>query len=763
MATTPAPGTVPAAPTPPADHYDEHTGVYGFFRRHQKKLLYTAGMFTLLTFSISGPMMAWAGDLFGAARPMPTIFVNGKRVPLQLEDDEYGTLLKNYMFTAIPYGVLPFITAGEDRDNQLGEVFAILRRAAIEEGIEFSFDSVDRAIEARRELAKAPTAAKMARDMGFPSLARYRLLVGEAMRVGTYVRLQTLALDSTEARVLQQVLSDREKITFRAAVFDEKKYEDGIKAAGSLTDDDLRKWLDGKTERDKRVMQAFDPPLAELRFHALMLADGQFDPAQWQETYLKDYTVSDDELKGLYEQEKELRFKVDTPEKWTPFDDATVKARLTRLAQAERVMNQLMSAIYTKQTEVLKPQTDEVARAQAELGTKQTEQAAKPDDPAAKEAVTAAQAVVTTAEEALKVARANFDFLAAAAELTKDKAGFVQKSMTGKKSGEDLKDLDAAGLELGFGKWPNSAQGVALRAKGDLGFMPGRTEKAVVLYQATDVEPLPLKPWEKLKPLAEGAYWTELAKKHGEDKKKAMEEALLRLAKAKMADKVTEIEGKKQERIDAKLKEWEDAINAAITKAEATLKDLVPGTQMHVGWQQELDRKKAELATKDARRTMYETEITKAIETEIGTEAKKFYKDVLDQAATEAGFELADIGPHLRDLQQREPRFDKKYGSDTVFLFRGQSNLKEGEATGVLQDFTNRRYIVAAVTKVEPVTAADVSRRDFESLRTGNGGRDFSSQQAGWAYRQAFTLEAVEQRYELKRPVGELREQASVK
>ena len=30
--------------------------IYGFFRRNQKKLLYSAGLFTLLTFSITGPM-----------------------------------------------------------------------------------------------------------------------------------------------------------------------------------------------------------------------------------------------------------------------------------------------------------------------------------------------------------------------------------------------------------------------------------------------------------------------------------------------------------------------------------------------------------------------------------------------------------------------------------------------------------------------------------------------------------------------------------
>ncbi|MFY9343681.1 MAG: hypothetical protein WAT39_14390 [Planctomycetota bacterium] len=799
MATTPGPVHPPAPTTPPADHhYDEHSGVYGFFRRHQKKLLYTAGMFTLLTFSISGPMMAWAGELFGGAREMPTILVNGKRVPIQLEDENYGRLLANYVFTAVPPGVLPYLDAGDGNQSQLGDVYAILRRAAIEEGFEFSYAEVDRAIDARRELAKAPSAAKMARDMGFASLAHYRTLVGEAMRIGTYVKLQTLALDATEARVLQQVTSDREKITLRVASFDEKKLEEQLKAASTLSEEDLRKWFDGKSEPEKRMMQAFDPPLVELKFAALLLAEGQFDPEQWKDGYLKDFTVGDDQLKGLYEQEKEHRFKLETGE-FKPADDAAVKTELTRLCQAEHVMNQLMAAVRTRQIEGLKKETDEVARTQGELGTrqqalqeaearlatwqaelpgKQKALADKPDDATLKEAVSklaetiaatenevfaakdvvpAAKEAVKVAEAALQAARSAFDFEKAVRELAVDKAGFVFKATAGKKTGEEMKDLEA--LELG--KWPLAIQGAGLRSKGDLGYMPARTTKAVAIYQAVDVDTTPLKPWDKLKPLAEGAYWTETAKKQAEDKKKAMDEALLRLAKAAIPDKVTEIEGKKQARIDEKLTAWETATQAALTKAEKQLTDLAPGTQMHTAWQQEAERKRAELARKDAQRTLFESEVTKLVETEVAAEAKKVYKDVLDQAAAEVGFTAAPVGPFARDLLEREPRADKKYDPDVVFLWRSHGKLKEGEATVVGTDFANRRHHAAVCAKVEPLAPTDVSRRDFESLRTGDGGVSFASQQADLAYRQAFTVEAVETRYQLQRPVGLQRQEAS--
>jgi hypothetical protein len=802
MATNPVQTPVPATPPKPPDaHYDEMSGVYGFFRRHQKKLLYTAGLFTLLTFSITGPIMAVFGNVFSGARELPTIEVGGKRVALTAEDYDYGRALANRQ-SSLPMGVLPPLTPGEGSDNQLGDVLAVLRCAAREEGIEPSMREVDKAIEAEQKRWNAASPAKLARDRSFESLAHYRAVVAEALRIGTYVRLQTLALDDTDARVLHYVTSDREKITLHVASFDEKKAEETLKQGKTLTDEEIRAWIDGKSERDKMMMQAYDLPRAALRFGALLLAE--FDAEQWKDGYLKDFTVSDDQLKNLYTVERDTRFKPAGQAEATPFDDAAVKAELTKIVQAEHVMNQVRGALVTKLNDAIKPLSDEQARAQSDsaaaetslheleqkameqkaiVDAKEKELAAKPGDEAlqkaleaakaelqatesarfqAKEKVPALKSAVTAADTALQEARAKFDFVAAFTELTKDKKGAVTKvpegEHAGTKNAEELKDLDALGL--GLGTWPTSVQGTSLRAKGDLAFAPARTSKAVILYQATDTEPRPLKPWDKLKPLAEGAYWTEQAKKLGEDKKKLMEEALLRLAKESMAARVAEIEGQKQKRLDDKVADWETKTQAAIAKAEKTLRDLPLGTKMHEQWQQELTTRRAELAQKEQRRQGFDAEVTKAIADEIATEAKKFYKDVLDKAAAEAGFTVADLGPYPRDLQQREPRFDKAFDPPIVFLWRGQSNLKEGEATGMLQDTTNRAWHVAVCIKVEPLGADDVARRDFESLRTGNGQASFASTQSYLAYRTAFTMKAIEARYGLQRP-GEAREQSA--
>ncbi|MBL8730181.1 MAG: hypothetical protein JNM25_17300 [Planctomycetes bacterium] len=766
MATKPASPPVP--PNPADQLLDDHTGVYGFFRRHQKKLLYTAGLFTLLTFSVTGPMLTAVDSLFGKRRDMPSIQVGGQRVKLEPLDYQFGSVvarnLTNMQGSPSLPPVLPVLGTGEGGSNDLADMLAILRRAAIAEGIDVSMAEVDRAIEVLREQSKVESAARLAGYRGFHSLAEYREVVKEAMRIGTYVRLQTLALDGSDAKVLDQVVADREKVTFRVATFDEKALEQQLKAGAKPTDDELKSWLETKSEIEKARIQVYDSNHLELRFGALLLADGQFDATQWADV-LKDFQPAEDQLSYVYEQEKELRFKLEGDKNYKPLEE--VKGEITRLLQAEQVMNHLFAELKKELDAALKQPNEELQRCQTELGeanggVKELEAklAGQPADAAAveeqlrlaKETLAAKQAAVTAAGDAVKAARAGWDFPAAFARLTEGKSGFEQKAMTGRRSLEDLKDLDAAGV--GYGKWPSSAQARAIQAKGDFCGGPGRADKALLLYQATDVLVRPLKPWDALQPLLEGAYFTEKAKTEGEAKKKLMEDALLRLAKAKMAEQVATIEATRATKVDERMAEWERTTQAGIVEAQGWLQRLAAGTQAQIAWQRKLDTLQAQVADKDKQRATFDAEVGKAIEEEIATEAKKHYGEVLEAAAAEAGFTLATLDPHPRNLSSL-PRFDKAYDETTVFLFRNHAELEAGATTGVVQDATNRRWLVAVCDKVEPLQPSDVTRRDFESQRTGDGLFAYSTQRAYRAYGQAFTIKALETRYDLKRPVGE--------
>ncbi len=764
----PVPGA-PAQGQSPADtHID--SGVYAWFRRHQKKLLYTAGLFTLLTFSVTGPMMGMFESMFSRAQSMPTLTVSGKRVSMQTEDFQFGELLARNAFA---FGtVLPQLGTGEGGQTELSDSLAILRRVAIELGLDVSMVEVDNAIEAMRSQGnQTMSAAQFAAQRGMASLAQYRTLTREAMRIGNLVRLQTLALDSSDAHVLDKVIEDKEKITLRAATFDEKALEEELKAAGGITDEDLNKWLEGKTQSEKTMLQVFDTNKVALRIGAAMLES--FDPAQWQEEALKDFTIGDETLKKTYEQEKATRFAAETAGEFKPFEDEAVKAELTKLLQAEQVMQHLLGKLRERMNEALKAANEDLRRCSDEFYQSQNAvNAAKqkleqsPEDEAAKnelrlaeEALPSRETARKAAEEAVKAQRAAFDFKAAFAELTKDaegnpKAGFVQKEFTDKRNGEQLKDLDKD--DLGLGQWA-MPQAQYLRDVGALTNMPGRTSKAVILYQASDVEVQPLKPWDQLKPLLEGAYFTEKAKEQGEAKKKVLEEALLRLAKAKMPEKVAEIEGGRAAEIDKRIAEWQSRLEADINEATSTLSRAKPGTQAQKAWQGKLERVQAELADKEGKTKAIGEEVDKKIEADIAAEAKKYYGEVMAEAAAEAGFTVAEYGPYARELSRR-PRFDKAFDKTVVYLWQNHSDLEVGAATDVEQDRTNRRWVVAACLSEAPLTAADATRREFEMLRT-TFGFSFADQQAFTAYQQAFTKQALTERYDYKSAVGTQEEQ----
>ncbi|MFM1871680.1 MAG: hypothetical protein RL398_1102 [Planctomycetota bacterium] len=753
------PGSAPQGGTPTDIHIE--TGIYAWFRKHQKKLLYSAGLFTLLTFSVTGPMLSAFDSLFGVSQSLPTLQVNGKKVSMQPEDYQFGEQLARNPFAFSL--VLPGLGVGDGGQTELSDSLAILRRVAVELGLEVSMVEVDKAIEVMRAQSQVQSVAQFAQQRGMSSLAQYRNLMREAMRIGNYVRLSTLALDNSDARVLAKVIEDKEKITLRVATFDEKALEDSLKAAGGIDDDGLRKWLDGKTQNEKQMLQVFDSNRVALRIGAAML--DAFDAAQWQEDGLKDFTIGDETLKKVYDQEKATRFKTDKEGEFKPLEDEAVKAEVTKLLQAEQVMQTLLGKLRERMNESMKDINEELRKANDEffqaqnnlnIGKQKLEQ--KPDDAAAKEEIRLAEEVLPAkeaakkaAEEAAKAARAQFDFKAAFAELTKDKAGFVLKEFADRRNAEALKDLDAG--ELGLGQFPNSVMATFLRDVGALSNMPGRTTKAVILYQVADVEVQPLKPWEQLKPLLEGAYFTEKAKTEAEAKKKTLEEALLRLAKAKMTEKVAELEGKRAADVDKKLADWETKINEGIAEAQKTLAKAKDGTEAQRAWRAKLDRLQADLAGKDAKRKEFDDQTAKEIEASIAKEAKKFYAEVMAEAAKEAGFTVAEFGPFSRELAQR-PRFDKSFDPTVVFLWQNHSDLEVGDATDVLADKTNRRWHVAACLAEAPLTAADVTRREFEGLRSSFG-FSFADQQAFEAFQQAFTKEALETRFGYESAVGQ--------
>lgn len=768
----------------PEETFDELTGVYGWFRRHQKKLLYTAGLFTLLTFSITGSLQSLVGGMFLKDIQRGTIEVGGQREKLTAEDYEYGGLLSRSL-GRLPPGVMLGVKAGEGGDSELAEVLAILRRAAIIEGFEPSMAEVDKAIEFTREEFKVETTAQLATRSGFSSTQEFRILVAEAMRIGMYQRLQVLAADTSDAEVMRMVLRNEEKAAYRVAVWDAAKRQEQMLEESKLTDEELTSWLEDQNEGQKGRMGVYALPRVKLRVAAALFGEGQFDAEQWKDGVLKDVDFGADQLRAYY-QDGDERWK-DEDGNVRAFDDESVQAELTEMVQAEQVMNDLNTKLRAKLDEITKPLVDKVAEAQTDFDNANESRAktlqekltkeqvlakaeakleATPEDAELQGAVTKAKAEaeaaaasdfaeeqrlqqmeagVETAKAAVATARVDFDFAGELATLTEGKTGFSVKETAELFDAEKLADLDEVGL--GFGTWASANAATAIREPGQMGFGPSSTSKGVVCYQVLEADPTPLKPWEELKPLIQDAYFTKKATDEVIEKNTAMKDVVLRLAKEQMPDFIQEQQDGRQARIDEDLSKWESEVKAEIAKAEQKLKTPGLGPRGKKLWEQHLTSKQTELKGKDGRKLSIESRVDREIDSEVRAEALKHYGAVLDAAAKETGFEVMEFGPLPRKLSSR-PRFSKAYDKTTQYVYNMHNELEEGAATGPI--YQDRSSHVIVCTSVAPLAVADVTRREFELLR-----KNFARRQMDSMLLAAFTQEELAARYQLEKPVGD--------
>lgn len=769
--------TPPKQPTPAgaAPGTEDYSGVFGFFRQYQKIILYTAGLFALITFSITGAMTGFFANIFGARGLLPTIEVGGRTVELTQEDYDYGLVLSQGRYA--PVLVLPNVDVGDGNEGDLQDMYAILRRAAIADGLEVSDLEVDRAIdfavqamqaEARSQgrTAADVTPTQLALQSRLGSLAHYRSVVKEAMRIGNYIRLQALVADGSDAALMADLLDGKEKVTLQVASLDGKAIEEQIRQANEVTDEQLRTFLEQMSEADRNLHQVYDTNRVSLEVGALRL--DQFDPTQWT-AQLDGFEPGEELLQRLYEEDKARRFQVDVeqwfrdgnvgpPAEHHPFGAESVQARLRLLAQAEQVGTKLLQQLRDERAKALEAPNEALRQANEARGLAQQaldeanlKLQENPEDQALKDAKAAAeaelaskQAAADAADQVLKQARQDYDFAAAFRAATEGKAGAVVLSVPGPSNAEELGELP----ELGH--WQNPYLAVNVAAVGDLGASVARADAGVFLFKVTELVQRPLKPFEKVKDSLRDVWFVDQAKQQTTAKKEAFEQALLRLAKERIPEQVQEIEGKRQGRIDERVAAWEQDLQARIAKAETRLRAERAGSRAHQEWQQRLAELQAELAGKEAKVTEITELVTKEIDGEVKAAATRQYGEVLAAAAQEAGFTVTEVGPHRRDLAS-QPRFTYRFDDTVEFLFQGGriAGLKQGEATDLLEDSTNRRWYLAVCTRVEPLTADEITRREFEQSKR-LGMRTFREQRVEQALRQSFDLAALKTRYHFK-------------
>ncbi|MEQ1633298.1 MAG: hypothetical protein ABL997_13055, partial [Planctomycetota bacterium] len=691
--------------------------------------------------------------------PMPTIVVDGTKVELQIEDNEIGGLLSRKLGT-LPTGVLPEFVVGKDA-NDLATRFAILRRAAIASGLEVSMAEVDKSIDwlvrvSNSRTQASDTATQLALQRGFGSLSEYRTLVKEGMRIGNYVLLHSIGVDTSDAAALRQLLEGDEtkKVVCRVATFDMKALEVELKAKGNVTEDDIRKWMEGKTDDEKTRLEVFDTNRVSLLLGVLRF--DTFDAAQWTEE-LTGFTVGDEQKAMLYKQEID-RFK-DDKGKPKPMDDADVASQIEKLAKVDEVLNKLLNKVRDAQQEIMKPLVEEQSRnLQDKFQAQQARDEAKKlseAEPAneelknklreAENLFVQMENVAKSAELSLETARKGFDFRSKWTELTKDKAGAQLREVTGQKNAKELKDLSS--IELG--DWKTSERATSLRSPGDLGVMPERAQHGAFLLQATEVVVRPMKAWDDIKKNLEDMYFREQAKTAGDAKKKLLEAELLRLGKEKAPEKVAEIEAKLQSEVDKRYGEWEQKLQGDLATATEQVSKLQAGTQAHTAWDRKRAMVQAQLDAKDKQKEALQLAVKNETDAELQKLSKEHCGTVLDAAAAAAGFNVQPVGPYRRDVRNL-PFFNKRFDRTVVFLWGGLVNtLEVGESTDIVEDTVERRYQVAVCDKVEALTVEDLTRREYSQKKLL-----FPLIEMSTAMNQSFSMDALKQRYTYSEPEG---------
>ncbi len=756
-----------------------HSSTFGFFGKYQRIILYTAGIFALVSFSITGALQSLFSDAFYEPPPQSTIEIRGKKMELTAEDLRVGGNLARV--GTGPVIVLPTLSEN-DREQNMDVVYASMRRAALEYGIEVSEDEIDRALaEAVATLpdARINTPQDLAIFRGYASLEAYRADIREAMRIGLYARLQALAIDVSDAALVEDILEQQEMVQLKVASLDRQALEDELKAT-EVSDADLQTWLDGLSEEDKQSYGFYDSDRARLRIAKLDL--DAFDPAPFAEE-LGARTISDEEVQSFYEGKKALWYKLakeeeekppkeENPEEqdpapiqdeFIPLDDA-LKANIRKRLEAREILRMLWAGVVKEQGDALLPLSETRTQANQKRLEAMDEQAAAqvaldsdPDNEDKKRAVSAADDKLTAATktyedagEALDAGRSAFDMEAALARVLADRDASAFSYLDSAAQPQNATDLES--IE-GLGDWADAWAGVSHQKTGELSSSVQESKDALFHYQVLELELRPLKEFVAIKDEARAEYYSKKADELGKEKAEAFEAALLRLGKEARADEVSKLESDKAAELAKSLEDWRQQTSeerdAAQLQVNKLSEDQASGAYRR--WKEHLDDLLVQLADEDTKREALDEELSAKLETDIAEEAEKAYKEVVEAAAVEVGFTLESLEAQPRNLSSKgAPR--EIFPETVQFLFysRGSdlADLEEGDVSDLLEDMTKRRYYMAVCDSVEKASIADLTRRDLELGRRAAAQARLSQGMA-----QSFTEEALGERIKLTPPV----------
>jgi len=734
---------------------------FEFYRRNQKLILYTAGIFALLTFSISGAMMSYFSGLGGGGYKGASLRgPDGLRVYVTVDDHRIAQNLAN---VPLMPRLIPDVGDAKTTSGDYIDILAALRRLAIAYGIDASGKEVEAAMKAvlavwpKNEGQPPPTAADLVAQSGVPG-DQYDLLMRESLRIGTFLRMFAFAADTSDAQLAESIARDIRLLTLKVATLDKKLIEEQLKQT-EVSDEDLQKWLNELPEAERGPF--LDGDRAAVKAAGVKLAD--FDPAAFA-AELAGKTYDDAAVQARYDQDKALFYRREVKEGEPPPADpylplAEVKDSVIKRMQAEDALGVLVDKLRQAMGATLQPLVDARTAANAALAKAKAAQAEadkkaaeKPDDQALATAATEAKAAVTAAEQAHKDAEAAVDAARRAFDLEAELGKLTSAKLTAvliaeAKNADGLRDLPE------FGPWDASWTATSMELAGDIASKVQNTKPGVFLFQVTDLVKKPLKDFAAIKDQVKDAYYKKKADEEAKTKLTVFEDTLKRLAREAKKAEIDTIETEHTATVNQKFDAWKAETEAALAKAKS-MRDSLADDQDSVAfkrWNDKFTSVENALKDLDAKRAELEKQVRVETDAKVEKVVKEARASVLDAAAAEVGLAVDTIGPYRKDATSL-PRFHEDAPARARFLLGNSTvtQLTEGQASDVLEDFTNRASHLVVMQKVEPGSIADVTRRELMAKR-----QDFESERMQQTVAQSFTIEALQSGWDYQRAQGD--------
>ncbi|MFQ5504667.1 MAG: hypothetical protein ACE5F1_07725 [Planctomycetota bacterium] len=760
-----------------------------FFEKYKRPIMLAVALFALLTFSISGAVYAFFGDLATRRRAGQITLEDGREVTLSEEDYQVGRML--YHLHAQPTLAFIFAALNEKETREIGGLgYAILRRAALESGLDVSDAEVAAAVnyslrEGQTKLRRGPplprpTHLQLAQRLGLGGERTLYELIREALRITTFVRMELLgAVDLGDAALAEYLKKKRKRLGLSYVPFRADDCQKLLEASPP-SNEKLRSWIEELGEDDPIKTPFVDAVHAS--FEGVALLYDVADPAGFDKE-LAGRVIGDADIEARYNEDRELLYRRPVPEtgdgkKGEKGDKGEKEAGsgsgkengkdedggLLRIGQEEAgkqdgpplgesqdvqpppdpyiPLDEVREQIQKKlQLEAVLESLLASARSAYEESLKKDEKDEEEKNPGAKEEEKDKQKGDEKAPEEQENDEKEpepFELRSWFDGVLEGRAGLIFLEAGEVRPPERYRELAQ------LGRW-NAHWTLSEVKEKELSSNIQRCEKGAFFFQVKERKEKVLKKIEEIRTDALDAYYKKTSMDQAKQKAEEWRKLVREKAEVIKEEEIDEKRAELDKKVDELFEQWKKDQDAEIKqKTEDLAKGIVPINLIDQVQKSIEDMKKAledGHKKKDELRAKEDEELEKGIVELIEPALARGF----DQAAQDSKLEVVHLVPFFID-EKDHPMFQTREEGASAFLKSNKEILeaKEGWVSDALEDLgKTRAYYVVRVNKVTDGGEEAVTRYDMARKRP-----EFSKDRLKSVLRYGYSLDALKLRYE---------------